>query len=57
MRELPAVSDDFTKKQLLLRVGFYGLNKAKYNRKTKPEIIAAIQLIENINTRSIEDGQ
>ncbi len=57
MRELPAVSDEFTKKQLLVRAGFYGLNTAKYGRKTKPEIIAAIQLIENVNTRSIEDGQ
>ena len=56
MRELPAVSEDFTREQLLLRMKFLGMHKPKYNRYVKDKLLNAIRLVENINTRTIEDG-
>ena len=55
MRELPAVSDEMTKKQLIMRLGFYGFDKSRYAWRSKTYIIQAIQLVENLNTRRIED--
>lgn len=57
MRTLPAATMDFSKEQLLIRMKLYGIFRPKYTWKTKTSILKAILLFENINTRSIEDGE
>jgi hypothetical protein len=54
MRVLPAASLDFSKKQLLLRLNFYGLKKDLYSRLTKPAILGIIELVETEATRELK---
>jgi len=55
MRELPPVSEDFTRKQLLARLGFYNLKPKYLAKQTKTQLITYIQRYETLNTRQIED--
>jgi hypothetical protein len=55
MRVLPPVDLDFTKKQLLLRMKVYDIYSPKYRWENKTTILRAIRLVENLNTRSIEN--
>ena len=52
------MNEDFTIRQLLLRMQFLGIHKPKYNRANKDHILRAIMLYENIHTKAleIEDG-
>lgn len=55
MRELPAVSEDFTRKQLFFRLKFYKLKPKYMHRMDKEDLISYISKYETLNTRSIED--
>lgn len=52
MRTLPAASLEFTKKQLLIRLRFYGF-KENFQDLTKPAILEIIERVETVTTREI----
>jgi hypothetical protein len=55
MRVLPPVSIDFSKRQLLVRLGFYQFKKRKgLKRATKSSLVELIEKYENEVTREIE---
>lgn len=56
MLVLPPVSEDFTRKQLFIRLSFYNLKPLYKYRMTKEDLIRYIERFETLQTRSIEDG-